>query len=123
MRVTKKSLGLSLGTCLLLAQIGFGQANKSGSPEENLPRHIGQLTAFGERAVWSSDGKRIAFMEKSFGDAFEIDLSTRLVRLLTGHFRHEGFLRAHYLPNGDYFLIGARRFTDVSVTRSRDQEM
>lgn len=101
----------------------LGQAKKSGSPEKNLPSHITQLTGFGERAAWSPDGKRIAFMGKSFGDAFEIDLETRLTRLLTGHFRHEGFLRVHYLPDGNFFLIGARKFTDIRATRARDQEM
>ena len=96
---------------------------KSGSPEKSLPANITQLTGFGERASWSPDGKRIAFMGKSFGDAFEIDLQTRLTRLLTGHFQHEDFLRVQYLPNGDFFLIGARKFIDVHTTRSRDQEM
>jgi Tol biopolymer transport system component len=99
------------------------QAKRTGSPEDHLPPQITHLTGFGERAVWSPDGKRIAFMSKSFGDAFEIDLSTRLTRLLTGHFRHAGFLRVHYLPNGDYFLIGAREFKDIRTTRDRDQEM
>lgn len=111
-------------TCGLLAQTTEGQARKrEGSPEKNLPPNITQLTGFGERAAWSPDGRRIAFIEKSFKDAFEIDLQTRLTRLLTGHFQHAGFLRIQYLPNGDYFLIGARNFTDVSTTRSRDQEM
>jgi Tol biopolymer transport system component len=105
--------------CLAL----LGQARKPGSPEQNLPRHITQLTGFGERAVWSPDGKRIAFVAKSYKDAFEIDLQTRLTRLLTGHFPHAGFLRVHYLPNGDYFLIGARSFVDIATTRQRDQEM
>lgn len=96
---------------------------KPGSPEANLPSNITQLTGFGERAAWSPDGKRIAFMGKSFGDAFEIDLETKLTRLLTGHFQHAGFLRVQYLPNGDYFLIGARNFEDIRTTRARDQEM
>ncbi|HEV8304568.1 MAG TPA: hypothetical protein VGQ25_06400 [Gemmatimonadales bacterium] len=99
------------------------QAKSTGNPEEQLPREITQLTGFGERAAWSPDDKRIAFMGKSFGDAFEINLATRLTRLLTGHFRHAGFLRVQYLPNGDFFLIGARTFTDVGTTRGRDQEM
>jgi WD40 repeat protein len=64
----------------------------------------------------SPDGTRIAFMGKSFGDAFEIDLSTKMTRLLTGHFHHEGFLRVQYLPNGDFFLIGAPHFTDIRMT-------
>ncbi len=97
--------------------------HRAGSPEQHLPPNITQLTGFGERAVWSPDGTRIAFMGKSFGDAFEIDLKTRLTRLLTGHFRHAGFLRVHYLPNGDYLLIGARTFTDIGATRDRDQEL
>ncbi|HZS08639.1 MAG TPA: hypothetical protein VFD58_27645 [Blastocatellia bacterium] len=108
---------------LCLPQSGLGQTTKPGAPENNLPAGITQLTGFGERAVWSPDGKRIAFMSRSYGDAFEIDLGTRMIRLLTGHFRHEGFLRVHYLPNGDFFLIGARKFTDIRTTRSRDQEM
>ena len=71
------------------------QATRTGTPEDNLPPNITRLTGFGERAVWSPDGKRIAFMSKSFGDAFEIDLATRMTRLLTGHFRHAGFMRVH----------------------------
>lgn len=111
---------------LAVATLGFlslGQGKKSGNPEKNPPPGITQLTGFGERAVWSPDGKRIAFMSKSFGDAFEIDLQTKMIRLLTGHFLHKGFLRVHYLPNGDFFLIGARNFDDIRTTRSRDQEM
>ena len=99
------------------------QAKKPGNPEQSLPSNIIHLTGFGERASWSPDGKRIAFMEKSFKDAFEIDLKTRLTRLLTGHFSHEGFLRIQYLPNGDFLLIGARKFTNINLTRSHDQEM
>ncbi|PYR90477.1 MAG: hypothetical protein DMF84_21080 [Acidobacteria bacterium] len=81
-----------------------------------------RMTYFGERASWSPDGRRIAFMEKSFGDAYEIDMSTKALRLLT-QYPHPGFLRVQYLPNGDYFLIGARTFTDIQATRGRDQEM
>jgi hypothetical protein len=61
-------------------------------------------------------------MEKSFGDAYEVEAATGVIRLLT-HYPHAGFLRVQYLPNGDYFLIGARTFTDIGTTRSRDQEM
>src|SRR6185503_16489998 len=95
---------------------------KNGSPEDHLPPNITQLTGFGERASWSPDGRRIAFMSKSFGDAFVVDAATRVIRLLT-HFPSAGFLRVQYLPNGDYFLIGARTFTDIRTTRARDQEM
>ncbi|HET7218752.1 MAG TPA: hypothetical protein VFJ02_11930, partial [Vicinamibacterales bacterium] len=66
--------------------------------------------------------KRIVFMEKSFGDVYEVDVAGKTIRLLT-HYPHAGFLRAQFLPNGDYFLIGARTFADISTTRSRDQEM
>jgi Tol biopolymer transport system component len=98
------------------------QGGRQGSPEDNLPPNISRLTYFGERAAWSPDGRRIAFMEKSFGDVFEIDLATKAVRLLT-HYAHPGFLRVQYLQNGDRLLIGARTFTDIRTTRSRDQEM
>jgi Tol biopolymer transport system component len=102
--------------------VGAAQGTKSGSPEENLPANITQLTAFGERASWSPDGKRIAFMSKSFGDAFVVDVATRQIRLLT-HYPNAGYLRVQYLPNGDVFLIGARTFADVRSTRDHDEEM
>jgi Tol biopolymer transport system component len=98
------------------------QGTRKGSPEELLPPNITRLTHFGERASWSPDDTRIAFMEKSFGDAYEVDVASRAIRLLT-HYPHAGFLRVQFLPNGDYFLIGARTFTDISTTRQRDQEM
>src|SRR3954462_2116616 len=102
--------------------IGAAQGTRHGSPEENLPKDITRLTHFGERASWSPDGRRIAFMEKSFGDAYEVDAATKVIQLLT-HYAHPGFLRVQFLSNGDYFLIGARTFTDISATRARDQEM
>ena len=101
---------------------GVPQGTRAGSPEDNLPANIKRMTHFGERASWSPDDKRIAFMEKSFGDAYEVEVSTGIIRLLT-HYAHPGFLRVQFLPNGDYFLIGARTFTDIGTTRSRDQEM
>jgi Tol biopolymer transport system component len=100
----------------------LAQGTRRGNPEDQLPAHIRQLTAFGERASWSPDGTRIAFMAKSFGDAFVVDVATRTIRLLTPA-PSAGFLRVQYLPTGDYFLIGARTFTDIRTTRSRDQEM
>jgi WD40 repeat protein len=102
--------------------VGAAQGTKTGSPEDNLPANITQLTAFGERASWSPDGKRIAFMSKSFGDAFVVDVATKQIRLLT-HYPNAGYLRVQYLPNGDFFLIGARTFTDVRSTRDHDEEM
>jgi Tol biopolymer transport system component len=108
--------------CVAALAAGLPQGTKQGSPEDQLPPNITRMTYFGERASWSPDGRRIAFMEKSFGDAYEIDVSTKALRLLT-HYAHPGFLRVQYLPNGDYFLIGARTFTDIQATRGRDQEM
>jgi len=124
---TIRSTGLSLAAAGLFAALAAPTSSapgrKAGNPETELPSNVAPLTGFGERASWSPDDRRIAFMSKSFGDAFEIDLASRRIRLLTGHFPHPGFLRVQYLPSGDFFLIGARTFTDIRTTRSRDQEM
>lgn len=95
---------------------------RAGAPEDKLPANIRQLTWFGERPVWSPDGKRIAFMSKSFGDAYELEVGTGRIKLIT-HFPHAGFLRVHYLPNGDYLLIGAEKFEDIEKTRFSEQEL
>lgn len=100
---------------------GEPQSQESRGPEDHLPAHIEQLTHFGERPSWSPDGSKIAFMSKSFGDAFLLDVKTKQVRLLT-QAPNAGFLRVQYLPNGDYLLIGARKFDDVYKTRYYDQE-
>ena len=113
---------IALITILLAIVVSLAQGTKQGSPEENLPPNIARLTHFGERASWSPDGRRIVFIEKSFGDVYEVDVDTKVVRLLT-HYPHAGYLRAQFLPNGDHFLIGARTFTDIQTTRSRDEEM
>src|ERR1700741_4368379 len=76
------------------------------SPADHLPPHITQVTWFGERADWSHDGGKILFLSKTFGDALEIDLTTKRIRNLTAHFPHRGFTRALYLANGDILLSG-----------------
>lgn len=107
---------------LAVTALTAAQVRRPGRPEDNLPSNITQLTAFGERASWSPDGQQIAFMSKSFGDAFVVDVRTKVIRLMT-HYPHAGYLRVQYLPNGDLFLIGTRTFTDIRTTRGRDQEM
>src|SRR4051812_23332089 len=96
---------LSLAMCAaLLAQ------RKTGSPLENLPKNTEILTHFGERADISPDNQRIAFMSGSFGNAFVIDLKTRIVRCLTCGIPGASFLRVMHLVSGDYLLIGPEHF-------------
>jgi hypothetical protein len=46
------------------AQTTSAPASRAGSPDDNLPANIRQLTWCGERAAWSPNGKRIAFQGK-----------------------------------------------------------
>jgi len=85
-------------------------AQKTGNPEDFLPMYIKCVTHFGERADWSHDGKKILFVEKTYGDVYEIELATGKLSLLTGHFYHGGFTRALYLTNGDILLSGCTSF-------------
>jgi hypothetical protein len=78
---------------------------------------IKQLTDFGERPVWSPDASKIAFMDKEFGDAYELDLASGEIECITCEFEHEGFLRVHYMKDGDYLLLGPEKYT--SDFRSR----
>ena len=76
------------------------------SPADRLPSHIRRLTWFGERADWSQDGKRILFVEKTFGDVYEAEVATGRIRPMTHHYGHHGYTRALYLSNGDILLSG-----------------
>ena len=113
---------LVLLAAALIAAPAMAQ-RKSGSPLDHLPANIEPLTQFGERADFSPDGKEIAFMNKSFGDAFVIDLATRKIRCLTCNVPGTAFLRVMHLANGDYILIGPEHFTDIRTSRSRDNEL
>ncbi len=106
-----------LASCCCFAQ------QKQGSPLEHLPGNFEVLTHFGERADFSPDGGEVAFMAKSFGDAFTIDLKTRAIRCLTCNVPGAAFLRVMHLHNGDYLLIGPEKFADIRSSRGRDNEL
>lgn len=107
---------------LAFAAVALAQ-RKAGNPLDNLPPHIQILTHFGERADISPDNQRIAFMSKSFGDAFVIDLQTKIIRCLTCNVPGAAFLRVMHLPSGDYILIGPDHFEDIRTSRTRDNEL
>ena len=113
----KRSLALFLVALPILAE------RKPGSPLEQLTKHMQVLTHFGERADFSPDNTRIAFMAKSFGDAFVIDLKTQVVRCLTCSIPGAAFLRIMHLSDGNFILIGPERFSDIGTSRRRDNEL
>lgn len=109
--------------CCLALPLLLTAQRKPGDPLQHLPSNIEILTHFGERADVSPDNQRIAFMNKSFGDAFVIDLKTRIIRCLTCNVPGAAFLRVMHLTNGDYILIGPERFEDIRISRTRDNEL
>ena len=115
---------MRLAVIVLLATSYMLQAQrKTGSPLDHLPKNIEVLTHFGERADISPDNQRVAFMNKSFGDAFVIDVKTRVIRCLTCNVPGAAFLRVMHLVTGDYILIGPERFKDIGASRSQDNEL
>ena len=91
------------------------------NPADELPPHIKRLTWFGERADWSHDGKRILFLEKTFGDVYEVEVDSGRIRPITHHFRHHGYTRALYLANGDILLSGPETFDPMRPGDARVQ--
>lgn len=114
-----KLLTIALLTATLQAQA----PRKQGNPLDHLPTNIEKLTHFGERADFSPTNTEVAFMAKSFGDAFTVNLKTRIIRCLTCSVPGAAFLRVMHLSTGDYLLIGAERFTDIHTSRGRDNEL
>jgi hypothetical protein len=108
----------------LLLTICYGQTStiKGVSPLDKLPGYIKQVTHFGQRADFSHDGKRILFLERTFGDVFEVELETGVIRPMTHRYFHEGYTRALYLANGDILLSGARQFDANDPWASRSEK-
>src|SRR5947209_524733 len=103
--------------------LSLNAQRKPGNPLDHLPKNAEILTYFGERADISPDNQKVAFMSKSFGDAFVIDLKSRIIRCLTCNVPAASFLRVMHLVSGDYILIGPERFEDIRTSRSRDNEL
>jgi Tol biopolymer transport system component len=80
------------------------------------------VTHFGQRADFSHDGQRILFIEKTFGDVYEVELETGIIRPMTHRYFHEGYTRALYLANGDILLSGARQFDANDPWASRSEK-
>jgi hypothetical protein len=78
-----------LARSIFLMVVGAGgvswAAGSGKSPLEELPPYIRQVTHFGERADWSHDGRRLLFLEKTFGDGYEVELATGIIRPMTQH--------------------------------------
>jgi len=107
----------------LPAECFGGPSSKEGkSPLDELPSNIQRATHFGQRADWSHDGRRILFIEKTFGDVYELELKTNIIRPMTHHYYHEGYTRALYLANGDILLSGARQFDANDPWPSRSEK-
>ena len=96
-----------------------GTEARTGSPADHLPPWITRITYFGERADWSHDGKQILFLEKTFGQAFTVDMGTKTIRPVTLTYFNAGYTRALYLSNGDILLSGARQFDPQNPWPSR----
>ncbi len=108
---------------VLLIALPVTAERKPGKPLEHLPKEMQVLTHFGERADFSPDNGRIAFMAKSFGDAFVIDLKSRAIRCVTCSVPGAAFLRIMHLSDGNFILIGPERFSDIRTSRRRDNEL
>jgi hypothetical protein len=115
--------GMRIVYALLALAFSLSAQRKPANPLDNLPSNIEVLTHFGERADISPDNQRVAFMAKSFGDAFVVDLKTRNIRCLTCNVPAAVFLRVMHLSTGDYILIGPDHFEDIRTSRARDNEL
>jgi Tol biopolymer transport system component len=115
-----KKTTLSILIINILFVLSAAAQQKEGDPAENLPPNIKRITQFGERADWSHDGKKILFVEKTYGDIYEVEVSTGKIFLRSNHFYHGGFTRALYLANGDILLSGSTSFDASNPHVNRD---
>jgi len=108
-----RSVAIGLAGLLLSSTAGAQTAPHAPPAEwtaDDYPDFIRRITWFGQRADWSHDGKRILFMERTYGDVFELELETGIIRAMTHHYKHNGYTRALYLKNGDILLSGSRSY-------------
>lgn len=105
-----KSLFATIALTAMLVPSLAALDQKEGNPLDHLPPYIRKINDWGQRADFSHDGKRLLFIEKTYGDAFELDLLTGQTTPVTHHYYHGGYTRALYLANGDILLSGCTSF-------------
>ena len=122
-RVTRWSLAIAaLVTDVRSLGADAPTAPRAGeNPADHLPAWIRRVTWFGERADWSHDGKKILFLGKTFGDVYEVELASGIIRALTHHYPNHGYTRALYLANGDILLSGPEQFDPLKPGDARTQ--
>lgn len=106
---------------IVLGGLGISLALGAASPAVDWPltaKDAQVLSEFGERPAFSPDGTRIAFIGRSYSDAYEIELATRRTRNLTKDFPHQGIVRIQYLPDGNYLVTAPRRHIGASSRAS-----
>jgi len=118
-----KTKSLKIFTFLISIALTSGSEashkHKPDSPLVDLPSNIRKVHDWGQRADFSHDGKRIIFLEKTYGDVFELDLGNSRLKPLTHHYYHGGYTRALYLANGDILLSGTTLFNAEDHRSSR----
>ena len=72
------------------------------------------------KILWSDDLIAPEFIEKTFGDVYEIELKTKITRPLTHHYFHEGYTRALYLSNGDIGIVTILHQSMHQIERLKD---
>ncbi len=116
---------LILCSALLFGMMQGMNAQKTAilpSPLDSMPTYVKKITTFGQRCDWSHDSKKLIFLEKTFGDVFEVEIATGKLTPLTHHYYHNGYTRALYLSNGDILLSGSRKFDPKEPWKSRKPE-
>lgn len=97
-------------------------ARKQGNPTIDMQPGQRLISSFGERPAFSPDGRKLAFIGESYGDAFEVDLASGTIRNLTAHMAHKGFVRVQYLGDGSFILIGPHVLGKTRLeTRGRNE--
>lgn len=109
-RKTIQKVIILLCACLSAGMSHAQQEKEKEWTDTEFPSYIKRMNYFGERPDWSHDGKKVLFVERSFGDVYEIDIATGIIRPLTHHYYHGGYVRALYLSNGDIMLVGPKSF-------------
>lgn len=111
-----------VGCALLATSTSPAKSIKDLKLEQPLPAFITPATTFGQRPDWSPDNQHIIFLEKTYGDVYQVDIASREVIPLTHDYYHEGYTRAMYLPNGDILLSGSATFDHKNPGASRNEK-
>jgi len=81
------------------------KAGKTDIRNMTFPPYLKVITNWGTKPEWLNNTEFL-FVSNQMGNIYQMNLISKKIKNITGHFEHGGFTRVHVLKNKDLIIVG-----------------